>query len=52
MITAYWNGFRVLELRDFSNSKWGKTVQIALDSELYPNLMWVDLDSIILREEK
>ena len=51
MIKAYWKGFRVKEVRDFNNSKWGQTVQIAVDSTMHSNLMWVCLDQIELREE-
>ena len=50
MIKAYWNGFEVLEVRAFNTSKWGRTVQIDVNSTMHPNLMWVGLDDIELRE--
>ena len=52
MPKAYWRGFRVLEIRDFNNSKWGQTVQIAVESTQHSNLMWVGLDQIEVREEE
>lgn len=51
MVTPYWRGFRVLEIRDYNTSKWGQTVQIAVDSTIYTNLMWVDANNIELRKE-
>ena len=50
MIKAFYRGFEILEIRDFNNSKWGQTVQIDVNSTVYPNLMWVSTDSIELRE--
>ena len=52
MIKAYWKGFRVLEVRDFNNSKWGHTVQIAVYSTIHCNLMWVEPENIELRWEE
>ena len=46
---AYYKGFRVLEIRDYNRSKWGFTVQIAVDCSLMPNLMWVGADSIEIK---
>ena len=50
MIKAFWEGWRVTEIRAYNLSKWGFTVQIGVDSTVYPNLMWVSVDSIELRE--
>ena len=52
LIKAYWKGFRVLEVRDFNNSKWGHTVQIAVYSTMHSNLMWVEPENIELRWEE
>ena len=52
MPKAYYDGFEVLEVRDFCNSKWGQTAQIAVKSTVYSNLMWVGTDYIEIREEE
>lgn len=50
MVKAFWNGFRVTSIRAYNNSKWGQTVQIDVQSTVYPNLMWVNVEDIELRE--
>lgn len=50
MVKAFYEGFEILEVRDFNNSKWGHTVQINVNSTLYPYLIWVGTDYIELKE--
>lgn len=46
MTNAYWNGFRVKEVRDYNDNG----AYIAVDSTMHSRLMWVSQDSIELRE--
>ena len=46
MIQAYWNGFRVLEIRDYYKDG----AYIAVSSTMHSRLMWVSLDRIEIRE--
>ena len=46
MIEAYWNGFRVTDIREYYKDG----VCIAVDSTMHTRWMWVSLDRIELRE--
>lgn len=48
-MSAYYKGFRVIEIRGYNKSNWGFTAQIALDSSLMTNLIWVSVDDIEIR---